>query len=152
MPAGDRTGPGGFGPMTGRGLGYCAGYSAPGYMYPGGRGFGYGRAYGYGRGLGFGRGYGYGRAYGRGLGRGFLWGRGLYGYPYYAGYYASPAVPYGIPLNQPAGSAAEETLLADEMDILNGDLEAIQARLGEITGRLEELRSSKKEDKDSDGK
>ncbi|MCK4238634.1 MAG: DUF5320 domain-containing protein, partial [Candidatus Lokiarchaeota archaeon] len=27
MPGGDRTGPGGLGPMTGRALGYCAGYS-----------------------------------------------------------------------------------------------------------------------------
>lgn len=31
MPGGDRTGPGGMGPMTGRGAGYCAGYTVPGY-------------------------------------------------------------------------------------------------------------------------
>ena len=31
MPGGDRTGPMGAGPMTGRGAGYCAGYGAPGY-------------------------------------------------------------------------------------------------------------------------
>jgi hypothetical protein len=38
MPRGDRTGPAGMGPMTGRGAGYCAGYSTPGYMNPyGGR-------------------------------------------------------------------------------------------------------------------
>ncbi|MCK4510615.1 DUF5320 domain-containing protein, partial [bacterium] len=35
MPRGDRSGPGGAGPMTGRGLGYCAGYPAPGYMADG---------------------------------------------------------------------------------------------------------------------
>jgi len=41
MPGGDRTGPLGFGPMTGRALGYCAGYNTPGYANPRfGRGFG----------------------------------------------------------------------------------------------------------------
>ena len=30
MPAGDRTGPEGFGPMTGRAAGYCAGFEVPG--------------------------------------------------------------------------------------------------------------------------
>ena len=52
MPFGDRTGPLGEGPMTGRRMGYCAGYNSPGNA----RGYGYGR----GRGLG----YGYGRGYG----------------------------------------------------------------------------------------
>lgn len=44
MPRGDRTGPAGMGPMTGRAAGYCAGYPAPGYMnpYSGGPGLGYG--------------------------------------------------------------------------------------------------------------
>lgn len=32
MPAGDRTGPEGQGPMTGRAAGYCAGYDSPGNM------------------------------------------------------------------------------------------------------------------------
>jgi hypothetical protein len=32
MPRGDGTGPMGYGPMTGRGAGYCAGYEVPGYM------------------------------------------------------------------------------------------------------------------------
>ncbi|MFW6134187.1 MAG: DUF5320 domain-containing protein [Elusimicrobiota bacterium] len=31
MPGGDGTGPTGAGPMTGRGAGFCAGYSVPGY-------------------------------------------------------------------------------------------------------------------------
>ena len=31
MPKGDRTGPAGMGPMSGRGFGYCAGYAMPGY-------------------------------------------------------------------------------------------------------------------------
>lgn len=41
MPGGDRTGPMGIGPMSGRSAGYCAGFNTPGYanpagMYPGG--------------------------------------------------------------------------------------------------------------------
>jgi len=44
MPGGDRTGPAGFGPRTGRGMGYCSRYPAPGYVNAGfGRGFGGGR-------------------------------------------------------------------------------------------------------------
>lgn len=61
MPRGDRTGPMGAGPMTGRRMGYCAGYDAPGYVNAG-----YGR--GYGRGLGRGCRRGFGIGYGRGFG------------------------------------------------------------------------------------
>ena len=40
MPGGDRTGPMGAGPMTGKGAGFCAGFSAAGRANPsGGRGF-----------------------------------------------------------------------------------------------------------------
>ncbi|PKN60481.1 MAG: hypothetical protein CVU53_02860 [Deltaproteobacteria bacterium HGW-Deltaproteobacteria-11] len=44
MPRGDRTGPWGMGPMTGRGAGFCAGYSVPGFANaaPGGAFFGRG--------------------------------------------------------------------------------------------------------------
>ena len=51
MPAGDRTGPMGEGSMTGRRMGFCAGYNTVG----GARGFAYGR----GRGNRFGHGYGF---------------------------------------------------------------------------------------------
>ena len=65
MPRGDRTGPAGMGPMTGRGAGYCAGYSVPGFANPA---FGRGLVFGFGRGLGLGfRG---GRGGGRGRGGG----------------------------------------------------------------------------------
>ncbi|MGC9309371.1 MAG: DUF5320 domain-containing protein [Candidatus Nanoarchaeia archaeon] len=59
MPQGDRTGPAGQGPMTGRGLGFCAGNDSPGFTQPG---------------IGF-RGGGRFRAprMGRGFGRGFAW-------------------------------------------------------------------------------
>lgn len=38
MPGGDRTGPMGMGPRTGRGMGFCAGNAGPGFMNPGGWG------------------------------------------------------------------------------------------------------------------
>jgi hypothetical protein len=77
MPAGDRTGPWGFGARTGRGMGTCAGYPTPGYMRPGLR-LGLGRGFGRGLGRGFGRGRGF---------RNFWFGR-PWGYPYF------PAPPY----------------------------------------------------------
>ena len=46
MPRGDGTGPNGQGPMTGRAMGFCAGFNIPGFMNPGfGRGFGRGRGF-----------------------------------------------------------------------------------------------------------
>jgi len=49
MPGGDRTGPVGMGPMTGRAAGFCAGFPVPGNATPGGgRGMGMGRARGFG--------------------------------------------------------------------------------------------------------
>ena len=49
MPQGDRTGPNGQGPMTGRGRGFCSGFNAPGFVNSGfGRGFGRGRCFGFG--------------------------------------------------------------------------------------------------------
>jgi hypothetical protein len=52
MPRGDGTGPAGQGSMTGRGMGYCAGFNTPGFMNSGfgrefGRGFGRGRGFGW---------------------------------------------------------------------------------------------------------
>ena len=54
MPRGDKSGPNGMGPMTGRGLGNCRGN---GFGRRGGMGFGPG--FGHGRGRGFGRGWEY---------------------------------------------------------------------------------------------
>jgi hypothetical protein len=58
MPRGDRTGPNGAGPKTGRQMGFCTGNNGPGYSY--GRGFGCGRGFGGGRGFGQGWGRGFG--------------------------------------------------------------------------------------------
>lgn len=64
MPRGDRTGPEGRGPKTGRGLGYCDGNDGPGYAsdLPG---MGMGRGPRDGRGPGRGRGFGPGRGRGK---------------------------------------------------------------------------------------
>lgn len=50
MPGGDGIGPTGYGPRTGRGLGYCTGYDSPGFTKPG-PGMGRGFARGFGRGM-----------------------------------------------------------------------------------------------------
>jgi hypothetical protein len=79
MPGGDRTGPHGAGPMTGRGAGFCAGYGAPEYGAPGfGGGRGFGRSRGFAGGGQGGRGW-RNRFYATGVprwARGALWGPG----------------------------------------------------------------------------
>jgi len=64
MPRGDRTGPLGRGPASGRGMGYCSGYANPGYLSNT-----LGRCFGWARGM---RGFG-------GRGRGMGW----FNQPYY---------------------------------------------------------------------
>lgn len=49
-----------MGPRTGRGMGFCNGYEAPGYANPG-PGLGRGMGRGWGRGMGMGRGMAWGR-------------------------------------------------------------------------------------------
>lgn len=122
MPRGDRTGPLGFGPRTGRAAGFCSGYGVPGYMNPI-PGFGYG----------FGRGWWAG--FGRGRGRGFFWGRGRlgpyfnWGYPYYAAYSPVPAV-YAY-YNQPS-AGEEKAFLENETKILKDQLSLLEKRLAEL--------------------
>jgi len=65
MPGGDRTGPERMGPLTGRGMGSCAGSDEPEFSS---QGFGRGRGFGGGRGAGGGRGFGGGRGAGGGRG------------------------------------------------------------------------------------
>ena len=61
MPGGDRTGPSGQGPLTGRRMGYCVCEDRSSYMLN--SGYGYGRGRGFRRGFGPGRGMGYGNFY-----------------------------------------------------------------------------------------
>jgi hypothetical protein len=125
MPGGDRTGPAGMGPMTGRAAGFCAGYGVPGYMNPvGGRGYG-----------GWGRGGGWGRRnwfYATGLPG---WARAGYGVPAWGGavnpytYSGAPRVP---------GLTAQQ-----ELDALKGQAEYLEDSLEGIKKRMEELESQK---------
>jgi hypothetical protein len=122
MPLGDRTGPWGFGPMTGRAAGYCAGYSGPGYVNPvPGRGFGRG---------GWGRGWGRGFGGGRGWGRGFGWGPYSFGAPY--GPYAPAYVPAYAPSYGPE----------DEVTALKDQAKYFEEALQEVKKRIEEIESS----------
>ena len=112
MPWGDRTGPAGMGPMTGRGAGYCRGFHQPGAMTPG-----------FGRGMGLGRGRGFGRGFGRGRGPGFGRFGGMMPPPYYA---------YG-PGYEPAISLDEEkSMLQQEVKSLREALSALERRIAEL--------------------
>ena len=124
MPRGNGTGPMGFGPMTGRAAGYCAGYPVPGYMNPvGGRGFGFGRGFGRGWGRGYGRGGGFGAA------------------PYYGA--APSAAPYygAAPSAAPYYGAAPSA--AQESDMLRQEVQNLEGVLGEMKERLAELEKAK---------
>jgi len=109
MPGGDRTGPAGMGPMTGRVAGYCAGYSAPGFANPIP-----------GRGYGFGRGMGYGFRGGRG---------GRWAAPYAVYGYGTPfAVPYSAaPTRQ------------QEIEALQGQAKYFEEALAEINKQISDL-------------
>jgi hypothetical protein len=108
MPRGDRTGPFGQGPMTGRAMGYCAGYGVPGFLNRWG-GFG-------GRGMGGGRGFGRGwrhRFYATGV-PGWM----AAGYPY-----------YGPPPVMPEN---ELKALEEEAAFLERSLDEVKKRLEEL--------------------
>jgi len=130
MPGGDKTGPFGAGAMTGRGVGYCAGYNRPGYMNPG-----VGRGYGRGFGMGFGRGGG--RGFGRGGGRGW---RNMYyatGQPGWAraGYAPAPEPEWG-PAPYPQEPVATR---ADELAGLKDQARYFKEALDDINKRISEL-------------
>ena len=105
MPRGNKTGPDGQGPMTGRGLGYCAGYPTPGYATNA-------------PGKALGRGYGTGK----GLGLGFRGGRGRGYHPYSSG----PS-PYSVPSKE-----EELNILKAQTENLKKGLEEIQKSISEL--------------------
>jgi len=110
MPKGDRTGPLGQGPGTGRAFGFCYGSDSPGYTKgPWSR---------MGRGFGFGRGRGMG--WGRGPGRG--WGFRVPDQKYF------PAYPWTQPMNKDD----EIRLLKSEADILKLSQKEVEKRLAEL--------------------
>ena len=113
MPQGNRTGPEGAGPMTGRAMGYCAGYEIAGFeTAPGGRAgrglaLGLGRRFGGGRGgAGFrrGRAAAYGGRFSAGLGRSY-WNEGA------------------------ETGEAREASLREEIDLLSNRLELLKREL-----------------------
>jgi len=120
MPRGDKTGPLGAGPMTGRGAGYCAGFDQPGFAN--GDFIPMGRAWECGGGRGGGRGRGY-------RNRAFwnvapAWGPGCFG-----------GGPYG-PVAGPAPSVPAD---ASELDYLKRQSKHLEQSLRRVQARLEEL-------------
>ena len=103
MPGGNGTGPAGAGPMTGRGMGICAGFSVPGYANSGG-----------GRGMGMGRGGRMGR--GRGFGQGFGW--------------TGTAYPYPVPQRPTAEQELE--VLKGQANYFENSLEETKQRIDEL--------------------
>jgi len=124
MPGGDRTGPMGMGPMTGRAAGYCVGNQVPGYTStPGGAGRGFGG--GGGRG---GRGR-RNRFYATGL---TGWQRAAAGMPAFGGGQVAPAAQ--------AGSGAPPAVSKEqELDLLKRQTEHFTSVLEGIRKRIEEL-------------
>ena len=109
MPRGDRTGPQGEGPMTGRQLGYGAGYDSPGYTK--------------GSGMSMGRGFfGRGRAFfGQGRGYRFFWNRSDVPAP-------SESITQADDLNS----------LRSEVEGLKTSLSSILDKLNELTSKKNE--------------
>ncbi len=127
MPRGDRRGPDGSGPMTGRGMGFCAGNEAPGYMSDG---FGGGRGTGFGKGRGAGMGRGYGRTakgWNCGGGRG---GHGARGFRFEQNGYQA----YGAVLPQPfsIGEADELRMLKRQAEDMKQYIENVNSRIAEL--------------------
>jgi hypothetical protein len=131
MPGGDRTGPMGMGPMTGRAAGFCAGYSVPGYMNPGPRGA-------------FGGGF-WGRGGGRGGGRGrrnWFYATGMPGYTRAAAgmpAWSWPGRGFGATGTPYAPSAQQET------DALKRQAEFLEQQLEDVRQRLTELETEQAE-------
>jgi hypothetical protein len=122
MPRGDRTGPSGLGPMTGRAAGYCAGYPVPGFMNPP-------------RGLGRGLGRRRGRGWGRGLGRGWWW-----AYP------PSPMRPpytdaSNPPVIQPPSPKQEIAALKNYQKELEAEKADLEQEMDQIKFRIEEIKA-----------
>jgi hypothetical protein len=113
MPKGDKTGPQGAGPMTGRAAGYCAGYPVPGYMNPV---------------------PGYGRGWGRGRGRG--WRRGRFIYPAPA-LVVQPAYPVAqTPEQEIASLENYQKSLEEEKADLDQEMGGVKARIEELKAKF----------------
>jgi hypothetical protein len=118
MPGGDRTGPMGMGPMTGRAAGLCAGFGAPGFV-TGGPGLG----------------RGWGRGFGRGWGRGYRWQATGAPAPYYGTPQAAgPAGPWG----------ARQITREEELEYLKGQADTLKQEMDAISGRISQIESEQR--------
>lgn len=120
MPGGDRTGPLGMGPMTGRGFGYCGGNPAPGYASVSPR-------------RGF---WGRGRGGGRGR-RNWFYATGLTGWQRDA--MGIPPTGFGPPFAMPAGDAG--TMRAQEVGALDAYLQYLEQTAESVRQRIDRLRA-----------
>ena len=131
MPYGDRRGPMGYGPRTGRGAGYCSGYSTPGFMNPQVPRMGMGRGRGF-----LGRMGGRGFGIGRGSRGGFRGGSGRDEFGMGSDQYYCPIPYYGPPQEgtYPEPSPEEEkTYLENVVKSLEDELKSIKDRLGKLS-------------------
>lgn len=119
MPGGDQTGPQGMGPMTGRGLGYCAGYNSPGYANPFPR-----------------RGF-----FGRGFGRGFGWRR--WGFAPIERIIPVQNIPIYPAQPQQPTKEQEVTILEDDSKAVEAEQKALNQEIEAIKKRIEELKKEK---------
>jgi len=121
MPYGDRTGPQGLGPRTGRGMGFCSGFPYLGFMNPA-----------------FGKGYFCWGGRGRGW-RNWYYATGLPGWMRSGmGYPAFGMVPYPF---------SPELSEKEEMEILKRQAEILKNQLKEIEEQINVLAKTKKEEK-----
>jgi hypothetical protein len=107
MPGGDKTGPLSQGPRTGRALGFCAGFSTPGFAYQR-----FGPRFGRGRGQRFGRGLWAHR-------RGFYW--------------SNYRNPYINDIQQEMNNDDEKIYLETMMKNLEEEINQIKKRLEQLT-------------------
>lgn len=115
MPGGDRTGPQGSGPKTGRAAGCCSGYAIPGYANVNEQNY-IPRRYCY---RGFRRGYGR-RIWG-------LWGKG------YRQKYFPDKLPYHRAESNTVNKENEKKYLEDKITELEDEIKIVKDRIQEIS-------------------
>ena len=108
-PGFDGTGPMGQGPMTGRAMGFCNGFNAPGYANPG-----------FGRGMGFRRGFGFRR---------MAPATPVYRAPVY------PQQPQLTKEQETQMLEQETKAIEEEQKLLNKELEDIKKRIEELKSK-----------------
>lgn len=120
MPRGDRTGPAGAGPTTGRMAGHCAGFPRPGFANPayrGGGGFG-----------GGGRGY-----------RHMYYATSL---PGWARFGSPPRWGWGDPVNVPEDAPLQPLSPEQKREYLENQARALKEHLKELEEEIDRLKEN----------